>query len=352
METIYPYKMSSERKNCSFIVFLKTWLYNEGEVISMSDIINSKKEFSYTLDNKAERHMMFITAKALASKERLEILSLLEDKPLTISEIAKLVNIPKSSVAMHTAILQEAQLIFIDYKPGPKGQIKLCSRLTNKINFSFENTNNVETVNEFSFEMPIGNYFDFKITPPCGLAGIDDAIGNYDEIATFCLPERFQAQLLWFQSGFVSYRFPTLENKEAKYEEISFTLEFCSETVYSRNDWPSDITFWINGKEIATFTSPGDFGGRRGKYTPKYWFINSTQFGLVKTFSVNKNGCYIDNVLTSKEITLADLHLDKNSCITFSVGVKEDAIHKGGINIFGKNFGDFNHDIIMKITYK
>lgn len=316
----------------------------------MSDIINRNKEFSYSLENEKQKELIYITAKALASKERLEILRLLENKPMTISEIALIMNLPKSSVAMHTFLLQEAQLIFIDYKPSIKGQIKLCSRSANNVKISFENTSNVEQVNEFVFEMPIGNYFDFKIKSPCGLAGINDAIGSYDEVSTFCLPERYNAELLWFQSGYVSYKFPNTDIKN-KYKSISFSFEFCSETVYSRNDWPSDITIWINHIEILTYTSPGDFGGRRGKYTPKYWFINSTQFGILKTFSVDQHGCYVDNVLINNKITLSDLKLNDNPFITLSIGVKDDAIHKGGINIFGKNFGDFHQAIVMKINY-
>ena len=76
----------------------------------MSDIINSNKEFSYSLENEKQKELIYITAKALASKERLEILRLLENKPMTISEIALIMNLPKSSVAMHTFLLQEAQL--------------------------------------------------------------------------------------------------------------------------------------------------------------------------------------------------------------------------------------------------
>ena len=31
------------------------------------------------------------------------------------------------------------------------------------------------------------------------------------------------------------------------------------------------------------------------------------------------------------------------------IGIKPDAIHKGGINLFGKNFGDYKQSIILKI---
>jgi len=33
------------------------------------------------------------------------------------------------------------------------------------------------------------------------------------------------------------------------------------------------------------------------------------------------------------------------------IGIKEDAAHKGGINIFGDGFGDYPQDIVLKLSY-
>lgn len=33
------------------------------------------------------------------------------------------------------------------------------------------------------------------------------------------------------------------------------------------------------------------------------------------------------------------------------LGVKEDARYKGGMNLFGKKFGDHEQDLVMKIFY-
>lgn len=317
----------------------------------MSDIINTEKNFTYSVSDPSQRKMLLLIGKALSSKERLQILHLLEYRPLTIREIAKELDLPLSSVAMHTNVLQSAQLIFIDYKPSPKGQLKLCSRSANKVTIHIENVSDVVTTKEKIYEMPVGNYVDFNISPPCGLAGANDAIGKYDEVHSFYLPERTSAELLWFQKGTVVYKFPGIED-ESNVNEIAFSMELCSETLYSRDNWPSDITIWINEIEIATYTSPSDFGGRRGKYTPKWWFINSTQFGVLKTFSVSENGCFIDGVLTSNKITIKDLKLKEFPFIKLTIGIKEDAMHKGGINLFGRGFGDYKQAIIMKLIKK
>lgn len=102
--------------------------------------------------------------------------------------------------------------------------------------------------------------------------------------------------------------------------------------------------------EIATHTSPGDYGGRRGKFTPDYWPVTSTQFGQLKRFNVTTEGVFDNNVLVNKSVSFNDLALAEHQSIKFSIGVKPDAVHRGGINLFGKNFGDFPQSIIMTLT--
>lgn len=112
---------------------------------------------------------------------------------------------------------------------------------------------------------------------------------------------------------------------------------------------PSDITVRVNDVELLTFTSPGDFGGRRGKYTPAYWPVTSTQFGLLKKIAVNEDDVFMDNVLVTNKIRFSDLGLYGCSAVKFEIGIKENAEHKGGLNLFGKDFGDFPQAIVMSV---
>ena len=313
----------------------------------MSDEINANKNFVYQIDDEKALSQALKVAHALDSKERMRILSLLEERPMTIQEISHSLSLPLSSCAFHTDILKDSELIFIDYRPSSKGQLKLCSRSVNYVSFSFGNTNKEEEKEEI-IEMPVGYFSDIKIAPPCGIAGKEGIIGPVDDLTAFYLPERVGAEILWFQKGRISYRFPFQRSRHPNLKEISISLELCSETVYSRNDWPSDITFWINGKEILTFTSPGDFGGRRGRLTPEYWFINSTQFGLLTEIKVNEKGSFCNDNEEGKT-TLAELGIGDNPYIELTIGFKEDAKHKGGINLFGKGFGDYEQAIVMRL---
>lgn len=318
----------------------------------MSKSTISYKNPIYNISDAASAEELYKTCHALASKERIAILNLIQTRPMTIKELSQILNLPISSITLHTNILNEGNLINIEYKPNKKGLVKLCSRAVNTILILIENVENNEELIEQNYEMPIGNFTDINIKSPCGIAGKYSGIGEYDEISTFYLPNRHKAELLWFSDGDITYKFPNTIKDPSNVNSIEFSLEICSETLYSRNDWPSDITFWINDKEITTWTSPGDFGGRRGKYTPDYWFINSTQYGILKNIKIDKNGIYLDNNLISNNLTLDDINLMNSNSIDFKIGIKPDAVHKGGINIFGKNFGDHDQAIIMKVVSK
>ena len=45
-------------------------------------------------------------------------------------------------------------------------------------------------------------------------------------------------------------------------------MELSSEVPGTNLDWPSDITLWVNDIIVGTWTSPGDYGDKRGVYTP------------------------------------------------------------------------------------
>ena len=48
---------------------------------------------------------------------------------------------------------------------------------------------------------------------------------------------------------------------------------------------------------------------------------------------------------------LAEFKLEEQEYISVRIGVKEDAVHKGGMNLFGNGFGDYPQDIVMKMWF-
>ena len=90
-------------------------------------------------------------------------------------------------------------------------------------------------------------------------------------------------------------------------------MEICSEAPGYLEHWPSDITISINGHEVGTYCSPGDYGARRGNLTPLCWPNGRTQYGILKTFSVREHGGYIDGALVNQQLGLKPVsytHLD------------------------------------------
>jgi predicted transcriptional regulator len=129
---------------------------------------------------------------------------------------------------------------------------------------------------------------------------------------------------------------------------IELAMELSSEVPGTSKDWPSDITIAINGREIDTWTAPADYGDKRGVHTPGWWKLAGSQYGDRKLWRVTAEGTFRDGQIVS-DCALGDLLLDGHRSIRVRVGVKEDARHPGGINIFGSGFGNHSQDIVVRL---
>ena len=97
------------------------------------------------------------------------------------------------------------------------------------------------------------------------------------------------------------------------------------------------------------YTSPGDYGARHGLLTPEWW-QTGTQYGVIKQVEVTEQGTFLDGSFVSP-VTIADLNIPEKPVFTFRLCVKENAKNRGGINLFGRKFGDYNQNIIVTFTY-
>ena len=316
----------------------------------MSDILTPQKHFVLNIDNKSEHELIVGLGRALSVPERIAILKSILLSSKNISALSEELGLPPSSIARHVDILSDAGLIYTSYQPGPKGHTKYCSQAVLSFTISLEAVSTEkDTEKEYTVEMPLGMFSHCHIKAPCGMTGAEGNIAGFDNPNIFFSPERIKAECIWFDCGFISYNFPADFSSDKKFSEISFSFEICSETLYFNNNWPSDITVRINDIETVTFTSPGDFGGRRGKYTPTYWPVTSTQFGLLKKITVSNDCVFIDNKFVSDTVKFDDLKIYDVTAINLDIGVKDTAKHRGGVNLFGKNFGDYPQAIVMTI---
>ena len=302
------------------------------------------------LDASVESPELERVLKALDSLNRIRILRYLSDRVASVNDIANALELPTSTAALHVETLEEAGLIRTEFEPASRGLRKLCARMYDKIVLDLPIA---EQPREQAIEliMPIGAFTDCSVMPTCGLLSETGIIGLLDDPASFYEPERRDAQLIWFYQGYLEYRFPNRLHAGVRAESLRLSMEVCSEAPLYNLDWPSDITVWINGVEIATWTSPADFGGERGRLTPEWWTPRNTQYGLLKVWHVSETATEVDGMRVSG-VTVRDLRLTEFPFVLVRIGIKPDAEHVGGLNLFGSRFGNYPQDLILRIGYR
>lgn len=287
--------------------------------------------------------------RALDSELRWRMVKLLGSSRLNVNQIAEALRIPQSTCVANIRLLEEAGLLKVEQVPASRGSQKLCSLAVDELVLPLRAAADPEEGPVFETEMPIGLYTEYRATPPCGLVGESSVIGYYDQVESFLNPRRAQAGLVWLTKGYLKYMFPCRKPKgQEVYSYLSVTMEVCSEFPGSNDNWPSDLTVWINDLEVGTWTSPGDLGGKRGRFTPAWWSTSDSQYGLLKSWSVTPAGSFIDGEQSGTG-RLADLGLDDCEHITVRIGVKEEAVNSGGLNLFGRGFGNYDQGIILRM---
>ncbi len=286
--------------------------------------------------------------KALSSDIRIEILELLAaHQSFNLNDLANKLGLSNGAVTMHIKKLEDSGLIDIQTAVGKHGIQKICYLNEEKLMVDLRS---LDIDNVYEVELKVGHYSAYEARPTCGLATKDSIVGDFDEPRYFADPKRIDAEIIWLSEGFLEYRIPNYLKSNQKLAELQFSLELSSEAPGYNDNWPSDICFSINDLELGYWTSPGDFGDLRGTFNPRWWppFLN--QYGLLKLIRINEDGSFIDGFRMS-DITLEDIGLDYRSDIRFKISVNEQSKNKRGFTIFGKNFGNYNQGILVRVLY-
>ena len=287
--------------------------------------------------------------KALGSNIRIEIIRILRENPgINMNDLACRLNVTNGALTSHIKKLEDCGLISITSESAGHGNQKICSVNLNKILIDVEDA--PKDTNVYETELKVGHYSNYNVHPTCGLASSNSIIGEVDDVRYFAHPSRYDADILWFAKGFVEYIIPNFIPASQKIDKLSISAELSSEAPGTNDTWPSDISFYINDICIGCWTSPGDFGDVKGILTPDWWYRYWNQYGLLKHLAVNSQGTFIDGLKIS-DVTITDLNLTDKTPIRFKMSVNEDASNIGGLTIFGKNFGNYNQDINIRIDY-
>lgn len=286
--------------------------------------------------------------KALASDVRLNIIKLLSKQSMNIKDLAGELALSSAIVTMHIKKLEESGIIRCETVNLNGGRQKLCILETASIEITFPENQNTAT-ECYAFSLPIGHYTKFDVKPTCGLASTAKIIGELDEVRSFMEPERMDAQILWFSEGFVEYTVPNYLMKGQKAVGLSISMEIGSEYPGVNDNWPSEITFSINGTEVGSWISPGDCGNKRGKLNPAWWAEILNQYGFLKVLNIVESGTYIDGKKIS-DMSISDLDFSEEK-IKLRFSVKDDARYKGGFTVYGSGFGNYEQDIYINMYY-
>jgi predicted transcriptional regulator len=295
--------------------------------------------------NADDKEHLCRVARALSVPVRIDMIGLLFHKPYSILDIARELHLPASSAGVHVRILEEAGIISTHRKTIDGVNVKVC-RLDKVLvhmilRTSTANLNEISTI-----QIPIGSYTACEASGRCGLISDTAFIGIEDDPRSFYLPEKNAAQLIWMEKGFLEYRLPILVPAYKYCKQLSLSMELCSEADGFDETYKSDIYLSINGISCGYYQSGGDYGLRRGIYTPAFWQNGLTQYGKLVTWTINSEGVFI-NLKKVSDTPLSAFKIEANSHILMRLACREDSEFCGGINLFGEKAGDYNQAIVM-----
>lgn len=292
---------------------------------------------------------MRTVAHALSTELRLKILKLVVDQAKSVGEIARMLDVPVSTVALNVQVMENAGLVATETQPGVRGMLKLVSRRADEVGLRLTRRDALRSA-VVVHELPVGAYSAAEgIQPICGLAAHDECFNMDDMPEAFWMPFRLKADLVWMREGALEYRFPGVSNPE-RLTHLELSFEACSEAPGYREDWPSDIAVAVNGAEIGVWHSPGDLGGHRGRLNPDWWTDSCTQYGLLTTWRVDRYGTVLEDRRVSR-VSLGDLRLSEAPYVSVRIAVKRIDGHAGGMNLFGRGFGDHPQGIVLRCFY-
>ena len=262
--------------------------------------------------------------------------------------LAKSLNISNGALTSHIKKLSDCGLINIKLESIGHGTQKLCSMAESKIVIDL--IDKTLTGKYTQLEFNVGQFSACSINPTCGLCDREKPLFEFDTPHFFKYPERFNAELMWFTDGYVSYSFPNPLKEEQHLTEIHISFEISGEGPFIAKDYPTAIDFY-NGKSfLGRYDCPGEFAEHNGKFTPEWWSYG--QYGQLITITIGKDGTLI-NGLEASPYTIDNLLCDseKDELVNLIISCQDRTTTKGGITIFGKNFGDYPQGILMKAFY-
>ena len=289
------------------------------------------------------------TLKVLNNPARYKILLQLKNKPMSISELARAINITQPTVTTYVNQLEKVGLVFTRMQKTPNNYTRLCYTLYDglSLNWCEEEIKRLET--QYSLDMPVGHYSSIECGASSFLATQARIIADSKDVSLFYHPIRMDAELLVISQGTVKYLFPY--NIPEKYKILQLELSAEINVAFTNQEIPTKVMLSINNLNFGPLTLIPDKNMMENKHMPEWYPENLTTRGKLFTWRVDSNKVYI-NSESFANFKLSDLNLTAMQTIevAFYVGLSNQL--NGGLVIFGKNFGVCNQDIRLTIKYQ
>lgn len=284
--------------------------------------------------------------KTLGSDVRMKIVELLADHgTMNLNEIASALELTNGAVTSHIRKMEEAGIIRIDQDYSGKGNQKVCSLQVDQLLVNIRPLAEERNLSVYEAEIQIGDYLGYNVSPGCGLALAEGMAGTEDDPSVFSLPERKDAQMLWFHDGYVEYRIPNHTPEGSLIAQLTLIFEISS----ADYDSLSCIGFYLDDVSLGRWiTFEND--ASRGYLTPSWYRPLQCQHGFLKMLVINRQGVFLDGVRIAEGPGEEALRGDGNE-LRFRIETHPSPEGNGGAALFGSAFGNYSQHIVARVHW-
>lgn len=265
-----------------------------------------------------------------SSVTKLDILRMLSEEPLNISELANRLCISPPVITRHVARLESAGLVTSRMMPGKRGIMKVCALCEQKLEIDLS-CEDRETQADVFAELPLGSYVACSVATPCGLMSSGRTIGLRDDPRYFQNTECQKADMIWFSAGSLQYVLPDTPAFDHQNLEIEFWM--CCKS-FGPVDDRLTLTFRCGDRVICTVEELTHASGKR--YPDAHFRVVSPLDirGEKRTLRITKCGTWYN------QKRISDFSNNEFSWRAFSVSVSSRS-HNNVCCLFGHNHTGF-----------
>lgn len=288
----------------------------------------------------------------MSNEARLRILTLLHERPMNITEIARELKVSQPTVTSYVNQLEEAGLLFTRIQKGINGYGKICFLVHDALTVSFNNVDLGAPENEIVCDMPVGHYSAINLSRPGLLASQSRILASREDSSRFFHPDRMDADLLVIRGGTVQYLFPYNVPDDHRIVRLELSAEGCS-TIAARQQ--TDVRLTINDLEFAACQLPPANIESPTRHMPAWYPHDLPPVGHMLVWKVDREQTLFNGSGCGRK-TLADLQLKGMQPIKITLAVGSDGEPLGdegsGLVLFGRNFGRFDQDLRLRVIHE